>query len=450
MLPPLTPAASSTPGRLTTAMPGQSWQVGTLLDALTLSATERGTVRLQVGSRVFQAHTDLQLTAGQRLQLRVERSADTVVLRTQPADTRPTRIREAIREALPRQQAQAPAVRAVQVALQRPVALPPPLRVALEQFAAQVPQARSLLSAEGLRDAIERSGIFLEKHLAQGASRLPGVDWKAALLRLRAALGQGTRDPAGATPAPNRGNPTPATGGPRVVVAPALPAGNTAALPPPAAAVTPQSAAVSPPAPAPAVTVASVGTGVPSSPVTQLAPPLRQVDAAAQPPVRDVALPADPAKIVQHLARQVEGALSRVQLNQLASINNEPGAARLSWLLELPVQHPQGEVEVLPVRIERDSRRGSDGQISPVWSMNLVFDLGRGGVLRARVVLRDDKVYTTFNADDDQARRQIDNNLEHLRSALTRREIRVGCLSCASYQAPPAEPESTGLLDTRV
>jgi hypothetical protein len=51
-----------------------------------------------------------------------------------------------------------------------------------------------------------------------------------------------------------------------------------------------------------------------------------------------------------HVLKQVEGALARVELGQLASLRSDDAHAQM-WLLELPVRSPDGETDVLQLRI---------------------------------------------------------------------------------------------------
>ena len=89
MLPPIATSPVRS-GVVTTSARGQSWQVGTLLQALALTATRDGHVRLQIGSRVVEARTDVELKPGQTLQLRVAAAGNSATSGSGPPASAPT------------------------------------------------------------------------------------------------------------------------------------------------------------------------------------------------------------------------------------------------------------------------------------------------------------------------------------------------------------------------
>jgi hypothetical protein len=83
--------------------------------------------------------------------------------------------------------------------------LPPELRTALALLEQALRSPAELTRGEGLREAIARSGLFLEAGLAGPQDRAPAQDdWKGALLRLAALLDR--RPPA---PPPDNGDTAP-------------------------------------------------------------------------------------------------------------------------------------------------------------------------------------------------------------------------------------------------
>lgn len=105
-------------------------------------------------------------------------------------------VRTAAAEAVPRQAGLAPLMANVRAVIERPDA-PPEVRQAARALLAQAPTAAEIATPQGLRQAVERSGVFLEAKMARAAAgtptenqaRLPEtIDMKAALLVFRGAL----------------------------------------------------------------------------------------------------------------------------------------------------------------------------------------------------------------------------------------------------------------------
>ena len=108
-------------------------------------------------------------------------------------------VRTAAAEAVPRQAGIAPLMANVRAVVDRPD-MPPEVREAGRALLARTPQAAELATPQGLRQAVERSGVFLEARMARAAATPPVApveaalappqsnDMKAALLVFRGAL----------------------------------------------------------------------------------------------------------------------------------------------------------------------------------------------------------------------------------------------------------------------
>jgi hypothetical protein len=168
----------------------QSWRIGSVLSARPLGVSAQGLQVLQIGNLTVEA----DVAGGQlpaQFQVRV------LSLGAQPqlemlAQTTDPVLQRALRERLPQQNGYAPLLATLGALAQRPVLrqLPPELRAALAQLEQAMHNPAEITRGEGLRTAIERSGLFLESLLARphGAAALPPDDWKGALLRLAALL----------------------------------------------------------------------------------------------------------------------------------------------------------------------------------------------------------------------------------------------------------------------
>jgi hypothetical protein len=118
-----------------------------------------------------------------------------------------------------------------------------------------------------------------------------------------------------------------------------------------------------------------------SLPAAEAAPATRPL--VTPPPVREAGLTPqaaalatlsardEPAVIVQHLAREVDQAVARQTLHQLASL---PDSATPSWLFELPVATPQGTA-VAQFEIDRDGPEPGALDAPEAWRVRFSIDI---------------------------------------------------------------------------
>jgi hypothetical protein len=227
-------------------------------------------------------------------------------------------VRTAAAEAVPRQAGIAPLMANVRAVVDRPD-MPPEVREAGRALLAKTPQAAELATPQGLRQAVERSGVFLEAKMARAAvtpaasdpaPALPqSNDMKAALLVFRGALSawlaravpQVTTEPPtemsltpateAETPAPRAG-PSPAATQPSPQAAPGQATAQAAARPstpvltqstPPSVAPTPENSPAATTAPAPPLEIAQAEETAPSpKPSQPTQPPSEEEPLAAR------------------------------------------------------------------------------------------------------------------------------------------------------------------------
>jgi hypothetical protein len=374
--------------------------------------------------------------------------------------------------------------------------LPGPIKAAIGQVLALQLPADGPIAPEDVRQAVARSGLFLEADLAApGTPASP--DLKAALLTLRqllpapapaAAPGDApspihqtappaqappSQDPAPVAPPQSAAPATPlplpqaqtAQAGPEPLSAELAqvpttsappgaaeaPTGQTppprapasAATPPPAP---PQTAALSGPPPQAAPASILPGPSVPLDPKTALltlqqAPPaapggdppadpppqdlkaallaLRQAmrDPAADtpapaqrpaPPAREAGLSpqapapatlperADLSALAEHLRPQVEQALARLTLHQLASL---PDGASGGWMFEIPVATPQGTA-MAQFEIERGGAgSGGGGDAAQPWRARFSIDIEPLGPVHVHVAMSGGKAAVSVWAE---------------------------------------------------
>lgn len=271
--------------------------------------------------------------------------------------------------------------------------LPKPLMTLVDQILAQrLPAAETRpVTAEALKAAVARSGLFLEARQAAGEVPTPQTDLKAALQSLRDLLKPAVE-----------GTPT------ARLPLPGEPANETASQPgrPAMRGAPEQDTAASTPAKA-----------RPAPPRDGLLTP----QPATEPSLNSAARP---AMIAQTLFGQAEAALDRIALAQYASLPQE--APRLDqqpparWLTEIPLALPNGTA-VLPLEIERDPpQSGSATPDAPLWRVRFAIDVEPLGALQGVVTLQGRAIGVSFWAEREDTSRLLRQATPDLETSLLR------------------------------
>ena len=278
----------------------ESWRVGTVLAARPLGLGEQGRMVLQIGALTVEADP-LGIPLPSQFQVRVLAMGNPPLLEILTGGTADPLVQQALRERLPQQHGYAPLLATLGALAQRPVMrqLPPQVRSALALLDQGVRTPQDITRPDGLREAIARSGLFLESQLAQpriNPMPLGEDDWKGVLLRLAAMLDR----------------------------QPGLPAR------------TPASGADTP-------------------------PPLRQRGLQAQPraplavPLTDAPADHDINQLLGRLRGDVYGALARLEIAQLDA------ATAQAWMIEIPLQGAHGR-DVLQIHLEHSQDADTGGE----------------------------------------------------------------------------------------
>lgn len=270
--------------------------------------------------------------------------------------------------------------------------LPKPLMTLVDQILAQrLPAAEARpVTAEALKAAIARSGVFLEAQQAAGEAPTPQTDLKAALQSLRDLL------------------------------KPAVEGAPAAKLPLPG-----ETANEAAPQPGRLATRNTPEQDAASTPVKARPAPPRDGLLTPQPAQEpSLTSAARPATIAQTLFGQAEAALDRIALAQYASLPQE--AARLDqqpparWLTEIPLALPNGTA-VLPLEIERDPpQSGSATPDAPLWRVRFAIDVEPLGALQGVVTLQGRAIGVSFWAEREDTSRLLRQAAPDLETSLLR------------------------------
>ena len=380
------------------------WRVGAILQAMAVRDVKTGELWLNLGNQRFPARLasgDGRGPAdGEVLTLRVLRNSPVLALESVPTPaTTATSAEEAVtsdalRRHVPRQASPAPLVSNLGWIARGDSgaeSLPAPVVQAATRLWQALPDTETLADPKGLQNAIARSGTFLEAALAgnSSTSALPAsaalvTDLKALMLELSRVLrDHGAR---------------------------------------PAAARTDSSA---PPAPVPSAP--GPLTSLPAAPAT-----LAVLDTQTQQ--------------MNELAKQTDGALSRLTSVQITNTNQDPTV--LSMLVELPVRH-EDRATMIRMRIEQDrSRRFGSG--SDAWTVEAAMDLGAVGALHARVTLQGHRIGVQLRAESPGVVETLSMRSIELESMLREAGLEVDRVVCL-HGLPAGETGTrlTRLLDVR-
>ena len=144
------------------------------------------------------------------------------------------------------------------------------------------------------------------------------------------------------------------------------------------------------------------------------------------------------------LLQQVEAALARTQLQQLAVLPRDDGErALLEWLLEVPVRRGD-DIDLWSLRIFREAQESQRQRARQAqrWTVQLAFDLPGLGPMQVQVSLAGEQVSTRFWAAQEDTLPLVREHLHELRQALLDAGLDVGDLDCQTGNAPAGKPRA--------
>ncbi|NNE64323.1 MAG: hypothetical protein HKN34_09590 [Gammaproteobacteria bacterium] len=386
------------------ALAQASYKIGQVLNATVLTNSHQGRVAIRIGNMQLSASTNIALQQNTPLELKVAQLQPRLQLQIlHPGGGNP--LPEAMLKMLPQQTSLAPllAELAFQAQAKQPATVPAPLQAALKKLIAALPTRQNIRQADGLQRAVAQSGLFLEAKLAAAAGgQHPqlATDLKSLLLRYLGTLRQSRFEPAATRPATR------------------------------------------PSAQAPTLASGPVSAEVP--------PPLRGRLPQPQPQASPVAPAATGAIETHHpaLLKQLEGALARIGLHQVATAENFNEGQNL-WQLEIPVRQGNA-VEIVALTIERETARNSaDTEDEDAWSVNLSLDLPNLGSLQSRISMDKQGLSTTFWTRSRNNLSLIEKRLPELRRNLELHGLEINQCKCIDGQQPtaPAAKADGSLID---
>lgn len=383
----------------------ESWRIGVVLSARPLGVTEQGKMVLQIGGMTVEADTagtqtpqnnmmqpQLQAQLPSQFQVRVLTLGSQPTLEVMLPQASESAANVALRERLPQQNGMAPLLATVQALSQRAMVsrLPPALRPLLAQLEQAMRRPSDLTTGAGLREAISRSGVFLESSLAQGAQLAAGAgeeDWKAVLLKLSSLLD---------SYAPPRSS-----------------GGNSA-------------------------------TYTPSTSQAETAPPLLNRGMQAQPrlgaqaaaTLAAMAADGDSGLLLGQLHTAVRAALARIEVAQLEA-SNLP-----AWIVEIPVKSRDGR-DVLQLQMEYGNDADDDAR---QWTLGFALDLPTLGPVQGELQLNGLRLSVRLWAERPGTTDRLEETFAALRHRLAACGLLLDQLSCQTGVPPSSGRHSANLL----
>ena len=473
-------------------------QPGTVIDAKVLNVLANNLVRIAIANLSLDVMSEVPLQAGQALQLSVSQSeggirlavvgqgagaagdiADTITLApgakadalANPAATsappkntltplEKLAVSTAAQTAATRQGSLAPLFANLGSAAGSN-GLPPKLQQAVTQLLAQRTSLDQNLTGSEVKNAFQKSGLFLEASLASGSPPAGVPDLKAALIVLRQTLlsslgGAAPADAAAPPLVPSLSADTDVqqTLSPQARLAAAgdLPGANGGARAATAAALNAlqeglQEIGNTPPA-------MQSPKGLRSDDVTLHAntpPPFRGAQPSAQ-PIAVPSLPTDAplATTARHLLGDTEAALARQTLLQVASLPDridtsapriDPAAPR--WHFEIPFATPQGTA-MAEFEISRDGGGGEVEAAKRVWRARFSLDVEPAGPVHALISLVGDTTSVRMWAERPATVAQLRADAAQLSQALARAELQPGDIVISDGTPPQSRPAPAG------
>lgn len=354
---------------------------------------------------ISMARLNTQPAVGERLTMTVSNTQPLSVMLSQQLPSRAEMLQQIQRLLLPLTTLQPPRLEALQAA--SGANLPSTVQQSLQQLLQGITEVRQLSGETGVRQTLNNAGVFLENQLVQGADTTR--DFKAALLKLAAALTQQLQQPQTASGAANR-----------------LPVEIREAL----------SQLFSQPQPMQRLT-AQLGTGNGQA-LTQLLIQLLGGQAGNSQTAQNAATMQQATQaqtlrpdmlLMRDMLREVESTTARVQLNQLAMLRDtDTPSQNATWLLDVPLRD-KNQLDWLQLRFSDKRSQGGSAE-EEQWQIDIRLDTHALGRVQAAVSLSGEQVAVNVTAESAQVADILQQELPLLHDKLTELDLQVTGLDC--------------------
>ncbi|MFQ5487470.1 MAG: flagellar hook-length control protein FliK [Gammaproteobacteria bacterium] len=434
----------------------RSWQPGQMLQAQAETDSDAtGRLLLRIGGLSLAALAPLPVKQGQRFQLEVLALEQIPLLKVLNKAMAPSRLdlTPYLRRTLPRQSDPARLLQQLVSLAKSSSPLAPRLMERIHSLTDSLPEAGRLRSPGQLKGALQNSGQFLEKTLktATGTTAATASDFKARLLRLDSELQKQLASTKLPTQTAKAGALRPSTVPTSTEQLLDLFKENRLTLPQLAGALTrhltPEQLTQLQKALADYRGPSRHQTTAITDPALQVIQAIRQKTAPSRSAAALLQL-LRTLPLLQDLQQQTDGALARLQSNQLLMANRDSGNFLL--LLDLPLRH-QDDVNTVQLQLERE--RKTDPDQEEAWRVSLHFNLPALGPLQVKVRLQGQRLSTRFHTGHAATERGLRQQLPRLQESLGALGLHVEMpaveleLELAQQPAPQPFKARRGILD---
>ena len=342
------------------------------------------------------------------------------------ADSRQQRVIEQIKQILPQQNTQPNTLNKLADA-QKNVALPEKVASSINHLVKNIVDSSTITQPDKLKQAIQNSGVFLERHLLQQSSSID-TDFKANLQRLIVNLQAVIKD--FSQQQNTAGNAEQA----RLPAAIQTALANIAAAPEKLSKIpehvrhTLASTGVKP---AQLLTVL-LGQGAQLQLPEELRLVIeqqRQLQTNSSQQALSNRLVAVELVLLRELLREVESTATKIQLNQLGmSRDAEPLSPSNVWMLDVPLKDKQ-RIDLIQMRIEQNKHNPFEKE-GDIWQVDLRIDTVNLGPMNASISMHEQDVKVVLKAQQQTSSELLEDNISLLQENLQALGVTVSYLSC--------------------
>lgn len=380
-------------------------------------------VIIRLGNQLLQVKSDIPVTIGQTIKVLVEKTASEVILKVKPPSQSNNLINSSLRQLLPKQTPvnhfQQPLSQVftsinkqvIKSASNQSKELAPHLmqikRLAISIIQA-LPSQKNITTSEGIKSAIQNSGVFLEPKLQQlllenKAASNTNIDNSKANQKL-------SMEPSSTTKV---GEHTVDLS--RLDVKASLIKLIKLLNAWPESSLTPRQQ------------TAEQQKKMQQTTLNPLISSLKPTITSSQSTAHKIplALPQLLEQQIKELISKTEGAISKITLNQLASTNIDNISSRQTWQIEVPFLN-QNASESIFLRIEQDEApQKKSNKMDSQWTISLEINPPKLGLIKNKLTLNNHRISSSFWAEESETRDLIFQHLSSFKEQLSRANIKT-------------------------
>ena len=337
------------------------------------------------------------------------------------------RVVERIKQLLPQQQTQTTALRNV-VDIENKIALPEKLTTSITHLVKNIVDSSTITQPDTLKQAIQNSGVFLERHLLQ-QSKAVDNDFKANLQRLivnlQTVINEFTQQQQATGKTEQRSLP------PAIQAALA----NLAATPNELSKIPEhirQTLASTGVKPAQLLTVLlgqAVGIELPEELRVVVEQQRQGQTSSSQPQNLSSRLVTVELVLLRELLRDVESTATKIQLNQLGMARDtDPVSPSAVWMLDVPLKDKE-RIDLIQMRIEQNKHNPFEKE-GDIWEVDLRIDTVNLGPMNASISMHEQDVKVVLKVQKQSSSDLLEDNVSLLQENLHALGVTVSYLRC--------------------